>query len=99
MNQALDFNINTMVMSHQGSAGFGYPGKKGEPGFVGPPGPPGPPGPTAQLVNRDDGSVVQRLAGPPGPAGPPGALGPQGPPGVDGEPVSSLLQWCIHVNI
>uniref|UniRef100_A0A4W4H4M6 FZ domain-containing protein n=1 Tax=Electrophorus electricus TaxID=8005 RepID=A0A4W4H4M6_ELEEL len=73
----------------QGAAGFGFPGPKGEPGLPGPPGPPGLPGPIASVVERGDGSVVQRVAGPRGPPGPQGPPGPAGPSGTDGEPVSS----------
>ena len=88
----------------QGSAGFGYPGKKGDSGSPGPPGPTGAAGPSAGLLERTPGSVVERVAGPPGPAGPPGA---EGPAGTDGEPVSkttdigneprrrSLSKWSL----
>ncbi|XP_026861492.2 collagen type XVIII alpha 1 chain a isoform X1 [Electrophorus electricus] len=70
----------------KGAAGFGFPGPKGEPGLPGPPGPPGLPGPIASVVERGDGSVVQRVAGPRGPPGPQGPPGPAGPSGTDGEP-------------
>uniref|UniRef100_A0A4W4GXF4 Thrombospondin-like N-terminal domain-containing protein n=1 Tax=Electrophorus electricus TaxID=8005 RepID=A0A4W4GXF4_ELEEL len=79
----------------QGAAGFGFPGPKGEPGLPGPPGPPGLPGPIASVVERGDGSVVQRVAGPRGPPGPQGPPGPAGPSGTDGEPVSSCKK---HLN-
>lgn len=72
-----------IVLFSQGAAGFGYPGAKGD---QGPPGPPGPPGRSADIMERGDGTVVQRIEGPKGPPGPPG---PAGPAGAEGEPVSS----------
>ena len=74
----------------QGSAGFGYQGKKGDSGPAGPAGPPGPPGTPTEVSVSSDGSVLSAAPGPRGPAGPQGVAGSGGPPGTDGEPVSRL---------
>lgn len=89
MTIILHWSLLTFFLFSQGAAGFGYPGAKGDQGPQGPPGPPGPPGPSAEVVERGDGSVVQRIAGPRGPPGPPGSPGSAGPAGAEGEPVSN----------
>ena len=84
------------IFFFQGVAGFGYPGPKGDQGPSGPPGLPGPPGPSADVVERGDGSVVQRVAGPRGPPGPQGPPGTAGPAGADGEAVSSSKKYAVN---